>query len=227
MNVPSGNTISTAEHTFALMLSLVRHIAAAHHSVAAGEWNRKAFRGTELCGKTLGIVGLGRVGTEVARRAMTFSMTVLATDPIADEGKAEELGVQLVDLEELLSSSDIVTVHVPLDDSTRKMIAGKQIDQMKHGAYLINCARGGVIDEEMVADACRNGKLAGVAIDVYSSEPPAGNPLLTLPNVVLTPHIGGATWEAHIRVAVDISIRIADALVNGIIKDAVNRPDTA
>jgi D-3-phosphoglycerate dehydrogenase len=224
MNVPSGNTISTAEHTFALMLALVRHIPAAHRSVTTGKWDRSAFRGTELFGKTLGIIGLGRVGTEVAKRALAFSMNVLAADPLIDEKKAEALGVRLVELESLLPASDIVTIHVPLDAVTRKLISSKEIETMKDGSYLINCARGGVIDEDAVAHACRRGKLAGAAIDVYSMEPPEGNPLLRLPRSVLSPHIAAATREAHIRVAVEISVRIADALVNGIIKDNVNHP---
>ncbi|MFH1756234.1 MAG: hydroxyacid dehydrogenase [Candidatus Latescibacterota bacterium] len=224
MNVPFGNTISTAEHTFALLLALVRHVPGAHQSVTSGAWDRKAFRGTELFGKTLGIIGLGRVGSEVARRALAFSMTVLAADPFIEAAKAAALGIELTNMEALLQASDIVTIHVPLDDSTRKMISHKEIAAMRDGAYLINCARGGVVDEAAVADACRGGKLAGVACDVYSAEPPVGNPILTLPNAVLSPHIGGATTEAQIRVAVEISVKVADALVNGIITDAVNHP---
>jgi D-3-phosphoglycerate dehydrogenase len=223
INVPSGNTISTAEHTFALMLSLLRHIPDAHHSVVAGEWKRSIFRGSELYGKTLGIIGLGRVGGEVARRALAFSMTVQAADPFVDTYRAEELGVRLVDLEPLLRSSDMVTVHVPLHDGTRNMISQEQIRSMKDGAYLINCARGGVVDEEALAEACRSGKLSGAACDVFSSEPPGDNPLLSLPRSVLSPHIGGATREAHIRVAVEVSLKIAEALTKGIVKDAVHR----
>jgi D-3-phosphoglycerate dehydrogenase len=223
MNAPSGNTISTAEHTFALMLSLLRDIPGAHNSVSAGQWNRKQFRGTELYGKTLGIIGLGRVGGEVARRAVAFSMTVQAADPFVDPGRAEELGVRLTELEPLLQSSDIVTIHVPLNDGTHKMISREQMNAMKEGAYLINCARGGVVDEDALAEACRSGKLAGAAVDVFSSEPPGDNPLLSVPHTVLSPHIGGATGEAHIRVAVDISLKIAEALTKGVVKDAVNR----
>lgn len=225
MNVPSGNTISTAEHTFALMLSLLRHIPEAHQSVRAGEWMRSAFQGSELYGKILGIIGLGRVGSEVAKRAAAFSMTVQAADPFIDPSRAEEKGVKLIPLESLLRSSDIVTVHVPLLESTRNLISQKEIDLMKEGAYLINCARGGVIDEDAVAEACRRGTLAGAAVDVYSAEPPAGSPLLKMPHSVLSPHIGGATREAQVRVAVEISERIADALINGIVQNAVNQPD--
>jgi D-3-phosphoglycerate dehydrogenase len=225
MNVPSGNTISTAEHTFALMLSLVRHIPEAHHSVREGKWERSSFRGTELFGKTLGIIGLGRVGSEVAKRALAFSMNVLANDPFIDPHRAKELGIPLMDLKSLLSASDILTIHVPLNDSTRKMISHEEIDMMKDSAYLINCARGGVIDEEAVADACQRGNLAGAAVDVYSSEPPKGNPLLELPHSVLSPHVGGATREAHIRVAVEISLQVAEALAKGVIRNAVNHPD--
>ncbi len=225
MNVPSGNTISTAEHTFALMLSLLRRIPDAHQSVRAGEWKRSAFRGSELYGKILGIIGLGRVGSEVAKRAAAFAMMVQATDPFIDPSRAKEKGVKLIPLESLLRTSDIVTVHVPLLESTRNLISQKEIALMKEDAYLINCARGGVIDEDAVAEACRLGTLAGAAVDVYSAEPPTGNPLLSTPHCVLSPHIGGATREAQVRVAVEISEKIAEALVRGIIQNAVNQPD--
>jgi len=224
MNVPAGNTISTAEHTFALMLSLLRHIPGAHRSVEAGEWKRSAFRGTELHGKTLGIIGLGRVGREVAKRAAAFSMELLASDPCIEPKQAEPLGVRLVELDALLQAGDIVTVHVPMHERTRELISHREIERMKNGAYLINCARGGVVNEEAVAAGCRNGKLAGVAVDVYSVEPPVECPLRKLPNSVLSPHIGGATREAQVRVAVEISERIAEALVNGVIQNAVNHP---
>ncbi|NIM19045.1 MAG: hypothetical protein GTO51_01520 [Candidatus Latescibacteria bacterium] len=227
MNASSGNAVSTAEHTIGLMLSLARKIPQAHQSVTEGKWDRDAFRGTELQGKTLGIVGLGRIGREVAKRAKAFEMNVIAADPYIEKEMAEVLGVRLVDLETLLSISHFVTIHVPLSPETKGLISEKEISLMLEGAYLINCSRGGIIDEAAASEACRSGKLAGVACDVYLQEPPAGEPLLLLDGSVFTPHIGGATREAQIRVAVDISVKVAEALVNGVIRGAINSPSGA
>jgi D-3-phosphoglycerate dehydrogenase len=221
MNVVSGNTISTAEFTMAMILALVRRIPQAHQSVQAGRWDRKSFKGLELYGKTLGIIGLGRVGCEVARRAGAFSMRIVAADPAVTPAAAREVGAELVSLETVLSESDIVTVHVPLGPGTKGLISGKELKIMKSGAFLVNCARGGVVDEKALENACRSGKLAGTAADVFSEEPPGDRPLLGLPNTVWTPHIGGMTPEAHQRIVREISKNIADALVCGVIRNPV------
>jgi D-3-phosphoglycerate dehydrogenase len=227
MNTPGGNTVSTAEHTIALLLALARKIPHAHGSVTGGAWNRAAFKGTELCGKTLGVVGLGRVGREVARRLKAFDMTVIAFDPYLDSGAASEAGAELVDLETLLAGSDVVTVHVPLTDDTRGLIGREQIERMRDGALLVNCARGGVVSEEALAEALDSGKLAGAALDVYEAEPPGDHPLFGRPNCVFTPHLGAATREAQVRVATDAAEAVAEALTTGTLRNAVNKADNA
>ena len=225
MNTPGGNTTSTAEHTMALLLAMVRNIPQAAASVKAGAWERKKFTGAQLAGKVLGILGLGRVGAEVARRARAFEMKVLAHDPYVVEGSRQAEGVELVkSLEELLRKSDVVTVHTPLTDETRGMIGREEIALMKDGARIINAARGGVVDEEALCEAIQSGKLAGAALDVFVEEPPEGNPLISLDSVVATPHLGASTEEAQIAVSVDAARQMVDALSGREVRFTVNFP---
>ncbi len=225
MNAPAGNTISTAEHTFALILSLARKIPWAYNSLQSGEWKRSKFKGVELFRKTLGIIGLGRIGTEVAKRAKAFGMTVIAYDPFTSEERASSLGIELVDLDEIYENSDFITVHVPLNENTKGMIGEREIKKMKDGVRIINAARGGIVDEEALAKALEEGKVAGAAVDVYSSEPPSeDNPLLKAPNCLTTPHLGASTSEAQENVAVETAEAIVDFFKNGIIRNSVNIP---
>lgn len=223
MNSPSGNTVSTAEHTVALILALARRIPHAHRSVTGGEWDRTSFLGLELWGKTLGIIGLGRVGGEVARRMGAFGMKVLACDPYVDPGRAVSLGVELVDTDTLLGDSRVVTVHVPLTRETRNLIGETEIGKMLDGVLLVNCSRGGVVSEEVLLAALESGKVAGAALDVYENEPPGDHPLFAHPRCVFTPHLGGATAEARVRAAVEAAEAVAEALASGVIRNAVNR----
>jgi D-3-phosphoglycerate dehydrogenase len=223
MNAPGGNTVSTAEHTIAMLLALARRIPQAHRSVTGGEWDRKAFRGTELCGKTLGVIGLGRVGREVARRMRAFDMRVLGTDPFVDAASAAECGAEWVDAGKLLRESHVVTVHVPLTGDTRALIGRDELAVMKNGSFVVNCARGGVVSEDAILDALESGKLAGVAVDVFENEPPGDHPLFHHPRCVFTPHLGAATTEAQIRVAVTAAECVAEALASGVTRNAVNR----
>jgi D-3-phosphoglycerate dehydrogenase len=225
MNAPGGNTVSTAEHTIAMLLALARRIPQAHRSVTGGEWDRKAFRGTELCGKTLGVVGLGRVGREVARRMRAFDMRVLGTDPYVDAASAAECGAEWVDMNRLLRESHAVTVHVPLAGDTRALIGREELAAMRDGAFVVNCARGGVVSEDALLEALESGKLAGAAVDVYDNEPPGDHPLFRHPRCVFTPHLGAATAEAQIRVAVTAAECVAEALASGITRNAVNRDE--
>lgn len=222
MNAPTGNIITTAEHTIAMILSLARRIPHAHRSVTAGAWERTSFRGMELYGKTAGIIGLGRVGKEVAKRLLGFSMRVIAADPAVARSRVTSPGVSMVDLDTLLDESDIITIHTPLSDDTRAMISEREIGKMRDGVYLVNCARGGIVDETALLAALESKKISGVAIDVFEQEPPANNPLFKHPASVFTPHIGAATAEARRRIAIEIAENIAEALVNGVVRYAVN-----
>lgn len=225
MNVPGGNTLSAAEHTFALLLSLARRIPQADVAVKSGVWDRKKFIGVELNGKVLGIIGLGRIGSIVAERALCFKMKVLAYDPYVSPEFAKERGVELVSLDELLSRSDFVTIHTPLTRETYHLLNKERISKMKKGAYLINCARGGIVDENALYEALVSGHLAGAALDVFEKEPvPPDHPLLKLNNVVVTPHLGASTVEAQKVVAVEIAKQVVDYLLHGIIRNAVNVP---
>lgn len=224
VNTPGGNTISTAEHTFSMMLALSRNIPQADLSMRKGEWERKKFMGVELYGKVLGIVGLGRIGTEVAKRAASFEMRVLAYDPYLSVDKAKDLGIELVDLKTIYKEADYITVHTPLTDETRHMISGREFGLMKKGVRVLNCARGGIIDEEALVKAVESGKVAGAAFDVYEDEPPKDSKLLKLENVVLTPHLGASTEEAQTNVAVDVANTVRDALLNRGVRNAVNMP---
>ncbi|MFP4058413.1 MAG: phosphoglycerate dehydrogenase [Candidatus Brocadiia bacterium] len=224
MNTPGGNTISACELTFAMMLALARRLPAASQRVKAGAWPRKEFLGTELWGKRLGIVGLGRIGSEVARRALAFGMEVVASDPFVTQERARSLEVSLVGLDELLASSDIVSLHTPRNKETERLIDRSAIARMKDGAVLINCARGGLVDEAALADALASGKLAGCALDVFEVEPPGDNPLLAFDQVVATPHVGATTHEAQAKVAVQIARQVVDVLRGRPPRNAVNAP---
>jgi D-3-phosphoglycerate dehydrogenase / 2-oxoglutarate reductase len=225
VNAPTANIISATEHTMALLLSICRSVPAADASVRRGEWTRSRFMGIELNGKTLGIIGLGRIGTGVARRARSFGMRVIAYDPYIAANVGERVGAELTELDRLLAESDFITVHTPLTDETRGMIASEELSRMKDGVVLINCARGGIYEEEALARALSSGKVAAAAIDVYESEPPApDHPLLTAENTVLTPHIGANTIEAQDRVAVQTAEMVVDALRGSIFVSAVNLP---
>jgi D-3-phosphoglycerate dehydrogenase len=224
VNAPTGNTIAAAEHTLALLFALARHIAAADASVRRGEWKRSQFTGTELRGKTLGIVGLGKIGQAIADRARALEMRVLGADPYVTPEQAALHGVELTDQETLFETADVVTVHVPLTRATRGLIGTQTLARMKPGALLLNVARGGVVDEAAVADALREGRLAGAAIDVFAAEPPAGSPLLDAPNTVLTPHLGASTEEAQVLVAEEVADQVLDVLAGRPARYAVNAP---
>jgi D-3-phosphoglycerate dehydrogenase len=223
MNSPRSNTISTAEHTLAMMLALAREIPRAHASVVAGEWKRDSFKGVELAEKVLGIIGLGRVGREVATRAVAFGMNVIAFDPIVNPADAWVAGARMVSFLELIAYSDWITVHTPLDVATKSLIGPTEIAAMKTGVFLLNVARGGIIEEDALADALDGGKVSGVALDVFEKEPPGpGNRLFKHPRAVFSPHLGGQTVDAQRRVATDVAESIGMALSGGEIRDAVN-----
>jgi D-3-phosphoglycerate dehydrogenase / 2-oxoglutarate reductase len=225
VNSPEGNTIAAAELTVAMLLSLARKIPQADASLRSGKWERKKFLGTEVYGKTLGVVGLGKIGGEVARRARAFEMKVVAYDPFATEEKARDYGASLVSLDNLYQVSDFITLHVPLNDQTRGMIAAPQLAKMKAGVRIINCARGGLVDESALAEALGTGHVAGAAFDVFSKEPvPADNPLLGIAENVVTPHLGASTEEAQVNVAIDIAEQIVDVLSGKPARAAVNMP---
>ena len=226
MNTPAGNTISTAELTFSMLMALARKIPQAHASMKAGEWNRKAFSGVELYNKTLGILGMGRIGSEVARRAIAFGMRILAYDPYLTLSRANAMQVELVELDALLAQADFITVHMPMSDETRGMINTAAFAKMKTGVRILNCARGGIIREADLAEAVKSGKVAGAALDVYEVEPPPKDfPLRDLPQVVMTPHLGASTDEAQENVGIEVAEVITDFLLNGVVRNAVNLPN--
>jgi D-3-phosphoglycerate dehydrogenase len=224
MNTPGGNTTSAAEHTVALLLSMARLIPSADATMKAGKWDRGKFVGTQVAGKTLGVIGLGRIGREVARRAAGLDMKVVGFDPFLSPERAKQLGIEAVaSLEELLPQCDFITVHVPLTDETKAMIGAKEIQSLKKGCRLLNVARGGVIDETALAEALKAGTVAGAAIDVFSAEPPPADlALLKAPNVVLTPHLGASTVEAQENVAREAAQLLIDCLTRGVVQFAVN-----
>jgi D-3-phosphoglycerate dehydrogenase len=224
VNAPTGNTIAAAEHTLALLYAVARRIAAADASVRRGEWKRAEFTGNELRGRTLGIIGLGKIGQAIAARAVAMEMTVLASDPFVTAEQAAHHGVELVSFETILERSDVVTVHVPMTRATRGLIGRDQLARMKPGAILLNVARGGVVDEAAVAAALRDGHLGGAGIDVFEQEPPTGSPLLDAPNTVLTPHLGASTAEAQVAVAEEIADQVLDVLAGRSARYAVNAP---
>ena len=224
INAPDGNTISTAEHTFAMMASLVRHIPQANVSVKSHEWNRSAFIGTELYGKQLGIVGLGRIGSEIAKRARAFGMNVFVFDPFLTKSKAEEIGVTASTLEDLLTTSDIITVHTPLTKDTKGLLNEETIAKTKKGVLLLNCARGGIIDENALLTYLENGHVGGAALDVFEVEPPVNNKLLEMEQVITTPHLGASTKEAQLNVAEQVAMEVMNFL-NGLpVSSSINLP---
>ncbi|HOA82886.1 MAG TPA: phosphoglycerate dehydrogenase [Thermodesulfovibrio thiophilus] len=225
MNTPGGNTVTTAEHAIAMLFSLARKIPQANASIKAGKWEKKKFMGVELYHKTIGIIGLGRIGSEVAKRAQCMGMNVLAYDPFLSEDRAEELGITKTDLDRIFADSDFITVHTPLTAETKYLINEKTIAKMKQGVYLINCARGGIINEKDLYEAIQSGKVAGAALDVFEKEPPEeGYPLTADERVICTPHLGASTLEAQENVAVAIAEQVIDYLINGTIRNAVNFP---
>ena len=224
VNAPTGNTIAAAEHTLALLSGVARRIAAADASVRRGEWKRAEFTGLELRGRTLGIIGLGKIGQAIAARAVAMEMVVLASDPFVTPEQAALHGVELVPFETLIARSDVITVHVPLTRATRGLIGRDQIARMKAGAILLNVARGGILDERAVADALATGKLGGAGIDVFETEPPTGSPLLEAPNTILTPHLGASTAEAQVLVAEEVADQVLDVLAGRPARYAVNAP---
>ena len=224
MNVPGGNSVTAAEHTIGMIFALLRNIPQGNASLRAGEWNRSAFVGHELTGKTLGVAGFGRVGSLVADRGLGLRMRVLGFDPVLPDFLIQGAGAVAVDFETLVSQADILTLHMPLNDSTRGLINADVMAKMKKGSYLVNVARGPIVNTQALYDALQSGHLAGAALDVYDTEPPKDNPLISLPNVVATPHLGASTREAQERVAVSIAVQAADFLTKGIVFGAVNKP---
>lgn len=223
MNTPTGNTLSTAEHAFALMLALSRNIAAANQSLVEGRWDRKSYMGAQVADKTLGIVGLGRIGQEVAKRAVAFQMRVLGYDPFLSKEAASKLGIEPVDsVRDMLPAVDYLTVHTPLTPETKDLIGPEEIELLKPGVRLINAARGGIYNEAALIDGLKSGKIGGVALDVYENEPCTDSPLFGMPNVVCTPHLGASTEEAQTQVAVEAVQLLTNYLASGEIRHAVN-----
>jgi D-3-phosphoglycerate dehydrogenase len=224
VNAPTGNTVSAAEQTIALMLALARKTAAADASLRRGEWKRSSFTGVELRGRTLGIIGLGKIGQAVADRARGLEMNVIGYDPFVTADQAALHGIALVEIDQIIEKADVITVHVPLNKATRGIINADNIGKLKPGVMLVNVARGGVYDEAAVAQALADGKIAGAAFDVYEKEPPVDSPLLTAPNTVLTPHLGALTAEAQLRVAEEACEQVIDVLAGRSARYAVNAP---
>ncbi|MDQ6764490.1 MAG: phosphoglycerate dehydrogenase [Verrucomicrobiota bacterium] len=227
MNAPGGNTISTAEHAFSLLLCAARKLPQADAMVRTGKWSRKEFQGVELHNKSLGIIGMGRIGSELSRRALAFGMRVLAFDPYLSATRARALQVELVDeLRDLLAAADFITLHTPLTPETHHLLNAERLAQTKRGVRIINCARGGLIDEAALAESLRSGQVAAAALDVFETEPlPNDSPLRELPNLVLTPHLGASTAEAQESVGIEIAQSIRAALLEGTIHNAVNMPN--
>jgi len=224
MNTPGGNTITTAEHTIAMMFALARQIPQATSSMKAGKWEKNKFMGSEVYNKTLGIIGIGRVGSIVAERALGLKMNVIAYDPFISTEAADKLGITLVSLDDLLKRSHFISVHTPMTKETRGMINASTFARMRDGVFVINCARGGIINEKALYDALKSGKVAGAALDVFEEEPTKNIELLSLPNVICTPHLGASTEEAQKNVAIAIAEQIVDYLTKGEIRNAVNFP---
>ena len=225
MNTPGGNTLSAAEHTMALILSMSRNIVPACNSLKAGAWDRKKYMGNQLNNKVLGLIGLGRIGMAVATMAKGFNMKILGYDPLAAPAKAEQLGVEVVDdLERIFREADYISVHVPKNEQTTNMIGAEQINMMKSSVRLINCARGGIINEDALYDALAQKRIAGAALDVYSSEPPENTRFAKFPNCLATPHLGASTEEAQIEVAVEAAQLLVDAIKGGPVRNALNAP---
>src|SRR5262249_9813590 len=224
MSTPGGNAVSVAEHTFALMLALARQVPRLDKAIHEGRWEKSSAAGTEVRGKTLGLIGLGRIGSEVAVRAEAFDMKVLGYDPFISEAAARELQVELVPLEKLLAESDFVSLHTAVSPATHSMIDAKAVGRMKKGARLVNAAGGELIDEAALAEALKSGHLAGAALDVFVEEPPKSGALTGLPNVIATPHVAGSTAEAQEEVGTQVAVQVRDYLAEGVIRNAVNLP---
>ena len=224
MNTPFGNMITTAEHAIAMMFAVARQIPEASASTHAGKWEKSKFMGVELTGKTLGVIGAGNIGGIVCDRARALKMKVMAYDPYLGEEKAAEMGVKKVELDELLASADFITLHVPYTDQTANILSAENIAKTKKGVRIINCARGGLVDEHALAEALKSGHVAGAAFDVFAVEPATDSPLFNLPNVVVTPHLGAATTEAQENVALQIAEQMADYLLTGAVTNALNMP---
>src|SRR5438876_722117 len=225
MNAPDGNTITTAEHTIALLVALARRVPQANSSLKSGKWERKKFIGTELQGKTLGIVGLGRIGRVVASRARALGMKIVAYDPFVAPEQARDLEIETASFEDAVTRSDFLTIHTPLTVETRGIIGPDAFAKMKQGVRVINCARGGLVDEAALYQAIKSGKVAGAALDVFDQEPPpADHPLLSLDEVIVTPHLGASTTEAQEGVAFTVAEQMRDYLLTGALRGAVNVP---
>ena len=224
MNTPFGNSITTAEHAIAMMFAVARQIPAASVSTQAGKWEKSRFMGVELTSKTLGVIGCGNIGSIVADRARGLKMKVIAYDPFLSEERAEALGVAKVELDDLLARADFITLHVPLTDKTRQIIDADAIAKTKKGVRIINCARGGLVNEAALAEALKSGHVAGAGFDVFEVEPATDSPLFGLPNVVCTPHLGAATTEAQENVAIQVAEQLSDYLLNGAVTNAINMP---
>jgi len=224
MNTPFGNMITTAEHAIAMMFAVARQIPEASASTHAGKWEKSKFMGVELTGKTLGVIGAGNIGGIVCDRARGLKMKVIAYDPFLGEEKAKKMGVEKVELDELLQRADFITLHVPFTEQTANILSAEAIAKMKPGVRIINCARGGLVDEEALSAAIKSGHVAGAAFDVFSVEPAKENPLFNLPNVVCTPHLGAATTEAQENVALQVADQMADYLLTGAVSNALNMP---
>ncbi|MBR2575269.1 MAG: phosphoglycerate dehydrogenase [Loktanella sp.] len=224
MNTPFGNSITTAEHAISLMMAVARQIPEANASTHAGKWEKSRFMGVELTAKTLGVIGAGNIGSIVIDRALGLRMKVVAYDPFLSEDRATELGVEKVDLDDLLARADFITMHVPLTEQTKNILSRDNIAKLKKGARIVNCARGGLVDEEALADALKAGHVAGAAFDVFAVEPATDSPLFNLPNVVVTPHLGAATTEAQENVALQVAEQMSDYLLTGAVSNALNMP---
>ncbi|MBA4164870.1 MAG: phosphoglycerate dehydrogenase [Erythrobacter sp.] len=224
MNTPFGNSITTAEHAIALIMALARQIPEANSRTQAGEWPKNGFMGVEVTGKTLGLIGAGNIGSIVASRALGLKMKVVAYDPFLTEDRAVELGVEKVDLDTLLSRADFVTLHTPLTDQTRNILSRERLENSKPGIRIVNCARGGLIDENALKDLLESGHVAGAALDVFETEPAKESPLFGAPNFICTPHLGASTTEAQVNVALQVAEQMSDYLVNGGVTNALNMP---
>ncbi|WP_299816685.1 phosphoglycerate dehydrogenase [uncultured Jannaschia sp.] len=224
MNTPYGNMITTAEHAIALMFAVARQIPEANASTHAGKWEKSRFMGVELTGKTLGVVGAGNIGGIVCQKAVGLGMKVVAYDPFLSEDRAAKLGVEKVDLDTLLARADVITLHVPLTEQTRNILSAENIAKTKKGVRIVNCARGGLVDEAALAQALRSGHVAGAAFDVFAEEPATASPLFNLPGVVVTPHLGAATTEAQENVALQVAEQMSDYLLTGAVTNALNMP---
>ncbi len=227
MNTPGGNAVAVAEHTLALMLSMARGIPQATESTKSGKWEKKRFLGSELRGKTLGVIGLGSIGREVVQRARAFEMRIIGTDPYVSKQWADDMNVELVELDRLLAESEYISLHVALTPETKNMLSTEQFAKMKDGVRIVNCARGGIVDEEALYEAMKSGKVSGAGLDVFAVEPPADNPVLGEAGLVATPHIGGSTGEAQEIVGIRIAEQVLHYLRDGIAINAVNMPSVS